>query len=62
MLTTELDLVDVQMGACKKTGITVNGLNGLDIAVYRYLWLPICPNRYVHLKMDIRVVGISVPI
>ncbi len=43
---------NVIQGSSKKTGITVNGHNGPDLAVYQYLWLadmskPICPfNSY----------------
>jgi hypothetical protein len=53
-----------KLGASKKGGIMVAVHNGLDLTVYRYLWWPICPNWYVHFysyKMDISVVGITVP-
>jgi hypothetical protein len=49
----------------KKTEIVVFCFKGLDITVYRYLWLPICANRYFHfiaINMDISVMAISVTI
>jgi hypothetical protein len=49
------------VGAVKKGVITVAVLNGLDITVYRYLWLPLVTNiaisdmpiyKYGHIILD----------